>query len=65
MSCTRVNKQIQLERLAEAAETGATTLVTGCPKCNIHLACAARDGEGEEKVEIKFVTDVMAEALES
>ncbi len=65
VSCTRVNKQIQLERLAEAAETGATTLVTGCPKCNIHLACAARDGDGEEKIEIKFVTDVMAEALES
>ncbi len=63
VSCTRVNKRIQLERLTEAAGTGASTLVTGCPKCNIHLACAARDGDIDDPIEIRFVTDLMAEAL--
>ena len=27
-------------RLTEALETGAKTLVTACPKCQIHLTCA-------------------------
>ena len=63
VGCTRVNKSIQLERLREAAATGAGTLVTACPKCNIHLACAARDGDLDEGVEIKFVTDLLSEAL--
>jgi heterodisulfide reductase subunit D len=53
ISCSRVNKRIQIERLAEAEETSAQLLVTACPKCNIHLRCAqfdeARDrGEGAD-----------------
>jgi heterodisulfide reductase subunit D len=62
VGCTRINKSIQLERLAEARETGATTLVTGCPKCNIHLSCAARDGDAERTVEIRFLADILCEA---
>jgi heterodisulfide reductase subunit D len=63
VGCTRVNKSIQLERLREAAATGAATLVTACPKCNIHLACAARDGDLDEDIEIRFVTDLLSDAL--
>ena len=65
VGCTRVNKSIQLERLREAAGTGATKLVTACPKCNIHLTCAARDGDLGESVEISFVTDLLSEAVEA
>ncbi len=63
VGCTRINKSIQLERLTEALDTGATTLVTSCPKCNIHLSCAARDGDMERTIDIRFVTDVLSEAL--
>jgi Fe-S oxidoreductase len=63
VGCTRVNKQIQLERLREASGTGAATLITACPKCNIHLSCAARDGDLDDAIDIRFVTDVLSEAL--
>jgi len=43
VSCSRVNKRIQIERLVEAQETAARVLVTACPKCNIHLRCALFD----------------------
>ena len=31
---------MQMERLQEAIDVGAQTLVTACPKCQIHLTCA-------------------------
>ncbi|EFK94917.1 hypothetical protein LDC_3083 [sediment metagenome] len=31
---------MQLERLQEAIDVGAQTLITACPKCQIHLTCA-------------------------
>lgn len=38
--CSRCSKAIQTERLLEAEQTGAKTLITACPKCQIHLICA-------------------------
>lgn len=63
VSCTRVNKKIQVERLNEAADTGAGTLVTSCPKCNIHLRCAARDGDAKSSMEITDILTLLAESL--
>lgn len=63
VSCSRVNKRIQLERLAEAMETGAQTLVTTCPKCNIHLRCALRDKDGPGEIEITDLLILVAKAL--
>ena len=40
MKCTGCSKAMQTERLQEAMDTGARTLVTACPKCEIHLSCA-------------------------
>jgi heterodisulfide reductase subunit D len=62
INCTRVNKKIQLERLKEAVDTGAETLITACPKCTIHLSCAMRD-DPEMKIEIKDLTTLIAESL--
>ena len=45
MSCSACSKAMQLKRLAEAAQTGAKTLITACPKCEIHLACALNDAK--------------------
>ena len=40
MECSGHSKAIQTERMQEAIQTGAQTLITACPKCRIHLACA-------------------------
>lgn len=65
MNCTMYSKQIQIERLQQAKATGADTLVTACPKCEIHLKCAMNDPNLGEKIkmEIKDVATLVAEAL--
>jgi Fe-S oxidoreductase len=40
MECSSYSKAIQSERLHEALQTNAQTLITACPKCQIHFACA-------------------------
>ncbi len=40
IECSTISKQMQVERLNEAVSTGASTLITSCPKCQIHLTCA-------------------------
>ncbi len=40
MECSGYSKAIQTERMQEAIQTGAQTLITSCPKCRIHFACA-------------------------
>ena len=60
-NCSSCSKQIQAERLREAAATGAQTLVTSCPKCRIHLSCAL--STMDTKIEIKDLTALMAESL--
>jgi Fe-S oxidoreductase len=50
MECSSYSKAIQTERLQEAIQTGAQTLVTACPKCQIHFACAQRDTDTNLKV---------------
>jgi Fe-S oxidoreductase len=40
MECSSCSKAMQMERLQEAIQTGAKTLITSCPKCRIHLTCA-------------------------
>ena len=51
----------QLERLLEAKATGAQTLVTACPKCQIHLNCALTNLELD--FQIKDLTLVLAESI--
>jgi Fe-S oxidoreductase len=43
MECASHSKAIQTERMQEAAQTGAQTLITACPKCQIHFNCAQSD----------------------
>ncbi len=65
MNCDATSRQIQRSRLSEAKATGATTLVTACPKCQIHFRCAGC-GEESERIDIN-VTDfvnIVASALE-
>jgi heterodisulfide reductase subunit D len=41
-NCSSCSKEIQLDRLKEAEQTGAASLITACPKCQIHLRCAKK-----------------------
>jgi Fe-S oxidoreductase len=63
--CDRYAKRIQVERLREARATGATVLVTACPKCQIHFRCAMNDPnlKGEIEIELRDVAEVVAAAL--
>ena len=63
INCTQVNKKIQVEKLKEAQGTGATTMVTACPKCNIHLNCTLHDNGFQFDVKIKDLASLVAEAL--
>lgn len=65
MNCDANAKAMQTRRLREAKATGATVLVTSCPKCEIHLKCALADKtlSDEFRVEIKDLAALAAEAL--
>jgi heterodisulfide reductase subunit D len=58
-NCSSCSKQIQVERLREAKATGADTLVTSCPKCQIHLNCAL--GSMDVDLKIKDLITLIAE----
>ena len=51
----------QVERLTEASNTGAGTLVTACPKCQIHFRCAKAAFELE--IEIMDLFDIVANRI--
>jgi hypothetical protein len=61
MNCSSCSKEIQVERLAEASNTGAGTLVTACPKCQIHFRCAK--AAFDLKIEINDLYDIVADRL--
>ncbi len=67
VGCGSVNRQIQKERLAQAAATGAEILVTACPKCQIHLKCAQKNAEDDDvcQIEIQDISDLAAQSLAS
>jgi heterodisulfide reductase subunit D len=59
MECSNCSKAMRIERLQEAIQTGAKTLITACPKCQIHFTCALSSAELDLKV-----TDLYAYLLE-
>ena len=40
VNCSPMTRLWQLQRLKEGAETGASKMITACPKCLIHFTCA-------------------------
>jgi heterodisulfide reductase subunit D len=54
-NCTSFSKMIQAARLREARATGADTLVTVCPKCEIHLGCALKDPVLTEELGLRII----------
>ncbi len=67
VNCDSCSKQIRVDRLLEAKATGADTLITSCPKCQIHFRCAMTN-KGEEKgpdveIEVMDLVNLVANAL--
>jgi Fe-S oxidoreductase len=58
--CDADSRALQEQRLNEAAATGAELLLTACPKCRIHFACAQKEdrlrGRQRPRVEIEDIT---------
>jgi len=61
MNCSSCSGQIKSHRLAEAGATGADTLVTACPKCQIHFRCTK--SAFDLKIEITDLFDLLADRL--
>ena len=66
-NCDSYSNMIRRERLSEATSTGAQTLITCCPKCQIHFRCAMVD-KGEEKrsmpnIEVMDLVSLVASAI--
>jgi Fe-S oxidoreductase len=64
-NCSQTSKSIQAERLEEAGQTGAATLVTACPKCQIHFRCALQDGKtgASNPMDIQDLSVLLASCL--
>jgi Fe-S oxidoreductase len=52
-------------RVRQAAETGADVLVTSCPYCITNFEESRLGMEGDEVLEIKDLTEIVAEAIEA
>ena len=65
--CNGVSRELQAKRLKSAAATGATKLVTLCPKCLIHFHCAQTEDRRNERsapvIEVQDLTVYAANML--
>ena len=68
LNCGAYSKRMQVERLEEAAATGAGTLLTACSKCLIHYSCVLAEPANaalppKPKMVVKDLTVLLAESL--
>jgi len=66
LTCGATAKTIQSNRLKEANQAGAKTLITACPKCEIHYKCAQQDKnlKVEVDIEVKDLITLVSELIE-
>ena len=63
LSCNSAAMRMQLERLEEAKKTGAEVMLTFCPKCRIHLSCAANEELPFDRERVNIITKDLTVAL--
>ena len=64
VNCSACAKQIQHQKLNQARQTGASVMLTTCPKCQIHLSCAARDQDPAQAIEVEDLISWVGRALD-
>jgi len=62
MNCDQASRELRVRRLDQVVEADAEVLVTTCPKCLAHLACA-RDEGGHGGLRIMDLTQFLAGRL--
>lgn len=64
INCNEGSRRLRYERLREAEEAGASTLVTACPKCRIHFNCyLSSDKVDPVGVGVEDITVLLAKAM--
>jgi Fe-S oxidoreductase len=69
INCDNYAKQMQVDRLEEAYNTGSEVLITSCPKCLIHFKCTVQEPAQNLEMstalnlEIKDLTTIVADAV--
>jgi heterodisulfide reductase subunit D len=63
--CDAFSKSMQVQHIERAKQAGGQTIVTACPKCQIHLGCAMEDVmRGDElKMEMIDLTSAIAKSI--
>lgn len=65
--CDAESRRLQSERLESARATGARIMVTACPKCRIHFACAQKEderrGRDHDALDLVDLTELTASRL--
>lgn len=65
--CDAVSRQLQAQRLQGAVDTGASKLLTACPKCLLHFRCAQSEdrqrGRPAKEIEVEDMTVYLARLL--
>ncbi|UCG70073.1 MAG: (Fe-S)-binding protein [Thermoplasmata archaeon] len=68
ITCDSNSKEMQMSRLKEAKSTGASKMITTCPKCLIHFLCTLKKRPEEEKntieIDVIDLSTLASKALE-
>ena len=59
----KVGERVNVQRVDQAAETGASTVATGCPFCLQMMEDGVKITEREESLEVRDIAELVAERL--
>jgi Fe-S oxidoreductase/nitrate reductase gamma subunit len=60
----RIGERVPTLRVAEAATTTADVVATACPFCKIMLKSAAAEHDGETRIDVKDISEILASTCE-
>ena len=63
MNCNEVTKALRVTRMNEADDTGASAMVTSCPKCLAHFNCLKKDESTDYNFEVVDLSVLLARQL--
>ena len=59
------NKPINIERIEEAIETGATTIASACPFCLTMMSDGIKEKNQENNIQTKDIVEILIENIKS
>ena len=58
-------KSINIERIEEAIDSGATTIASACPFCLTMMSDGIKEKNQEENIKTKDIVEILAENIKS